>query len=375
MISALLVVVALAPRPWATGETVHYRITFPEPEHHALRVEATFPAPENGPLELRMSRSSPGRYALHDFAKNVYGMRAFDAQGRELALERADPHGWRVAGPGGTVRVVYNVFGDRLDGTYLAVDTTHAHINMPAVILWARGLAERPSTIVFEPPRDANWAVATQLLPGAGPFAFTAPNLQYLMDSPVEFGPLTIRTFTVNGRTIRFAAHHTGTSDELDNFVKDVKKIVREHGRIFGELPDFEPRHYTFLADYLPYAQWDGMEHRNSTVLTSSGTIASNRTQLLETVSHEFFHAWNVERIRPRSLEPFDLDTANMSGELWLAEGFTQYYGHLVLQRAGLTDLPTTLSALGELAASVMLRTSREVRSAEEVSRMASFTD
>lgn len=375
MISALLVVVALAPRPWATGETVHYRITFPEPEHHALRVEATFPAPENGPLELRMSRSSPGRYALHDFAKNVYGMRAFDAQGRELALERADPHGWRVAGPGGTVRVVYNVFGDRLDGTYLAVDTTHAHINMPAVILWARGLAERPSTIVFEPPRDANWAVATQLLPGAGPFAFTAPNLQYLMDSPVEFGPLTIRTFTVNGRTIRFAAHHTGTSDELDNFVKDVKKIVREHGRIFGELPDFEPRHYTFLADYLPYAQWDGMEHRNSTVLTSSGTIASNRTQLLETVSHEFFHAWSMERIRSAGVEPFDFEQADMSDDLWLGEGFTSYFDSLILHRAGLLPLDDFANELAGAINAVTFGPGRQFRSPVEMSRLAPFVD
>src|SRR6185369_4786454 len=98
------------------------------------------------------------------------------------------------------------------------------------------------------------------------------------------------------------------------------------------------PGEYTFLADYLPYATRDGMEHRNSTVMTDSGSIGANRHSLLDTVAHEFFHSWNVERIRPRSLEPFDLERANLSGELWLAEGFTQYYGPLLVQRAGLAD-------------------------------------
>jgi len=91
------------------------------------------------------------------------------------------------------------------------------------------------------------------------------------------------------------------------------------------------------------------MEHRNSTVMTAPATIRDDRARLLDTVAHEFFHCWNVERIRPRSLEPFDFDGANMSAELWLAEGFTQYYGPLVLQRAGLVDLRSTLAVLGQL--------------------------
>jgi predicted metalloprotease with PDZ domain len=117
------------------------------------------------------------------------------------------------------------------------------------------------------------------------------------------------------------------------------------------------------------------MEHRNSTVITSSGSIRGSRANLLETVAHEFFHCWNVERIRPRSLEPFDLERVNMSGELWLAEGFTQYYGPLALSRAGLADLATTAATLGGLIETVTMSPGREVRSAEEMSRMAPFTD
>jgi predicted metalloprotease with PDZ domain len=209
--------------------------------------------------------------------------------------------------------------------------------------------------------------------PGANAFEFTAPNLQYLIDSPAEFGPVSIRQFEVNGRTFRVAVHHTGTAAELDGFVKDVEKIVRQEGAIFGDYPSYEPGTYTFLADYLPYASGDGMEHRNSTVITSSGSIRASRDNLLDTVAHEFFHNWNVERIRPRSLEPFDLERVNMSGELWLAEGFTEYYGPLALSRSGLADLTMTTGTLGQLIATVVNNPGRTVRSAEDMSRMAPF--
>jgi len=149
---------------------------------------------------------------------------------------------------------------------------------------------------------------------------------------------------------------------------------VREELAIFGEFPTYEPGAYTFLADYTPPASGDGMEHRNSTVVTSSRTIASGRLGLLGTVAHEFFHNWNVERIRPRSLEPFDFERANMSGELWLAEGFTQYYGPLTLARTGLADATTTALTFAGLIDAVS-GPARALRSAVEMSRMAAFTD
>src|SRR6185295_15488002 len=127
----------------------------------------------------------------------------------------------------------------------------------------------------------------------------------------------------------------------------------RQEGAVFGEFPEYEPGYYTFLADYLPYASGDGMEHRNSTVMTANGSIRTARQDLLGTVAHEFFHGWNVERIRPRSLEPFDLERANISGELWLAEGFTEYYGPLVLARAGLVDLSSSARTFSGLVDTV----------------------
>jgi predicted metalloprotease with PDZ domain len=354
---------------------IRYRFSFPQPQHRWMQVEATFPDLGPGTLELRMSRSSPGRYSLHDFAKNVYDVGVVGADGREIQPTRPDPYGWNVAGHGGSVTVRYKVYGDRVDGTYLAVDETHAHINMPAAVMWARGLDDRPATLTFDEPAGMRWQVATQLHASSSPLEFTAANLQYLMDSPAEFGPVSVRQFTAGDRTFRFSLHHTGTDAELDGYVKDVEKIVRQEGAIFGEYPQYEPGYYTFLADYLPWASGDGMEHRNSTVMTSSGSIGASRMGLLDTVAHEFFHCWNVERIRPSGLEPFDFDRANLSDSLWLAEGFTQYYGPLAMQRAELVDVAATAGVFGALVDTVVNDPGRGVRSAVEMSRMAPFID
>src|SRR5262245_54211412 len=118
--------------------SVSYRLSFPEPQHRWMQVEATFTGLATATLELHMSRSSPGRYALHEFAKNVFDLTVTDAGGHPLGVTRPNLDQWRVAEHSGTVRVTYRIFGDRIDGTYLAVDTTHAHINMPASLIWAR---------------------------------------------------------------------------------------------------------------------------------------------------------------------------------------------------------------------------------------------
>jgi predicted metalloprotease with PDZ domain len=369
----------------SAAEPVRYRFSFPEPSERWMQVEATFAELGAAPLQLRVSRSSPGRYAIHDFARNVYDVHAYNTDGRELQLERPDATGWSVPAHADRVTLKYRVYGDRVDGTYLGIDTSHAHINMPAAIVWARGFDDHPITLTFTAPVGVQWQIATQLHGDGSPvdarrpvpdrYEFTAPNLQYLIDSPVEFGPLTVETFMVGPQTFRFAAHQTGTKIELQAFVKDVAAIVRQEEAVFGEFPSYEPGFYTFLADYLPYASIDGMEHRNSTVMTSPGTIVNARVELLDTVAHEFFHSWNVERIRPGSLEPFDLERTNTSGELWLAEGFTQYYGPLAMQRAGLLSLAATARTLTTVLNGVGVGAGRLVRSAEEISRMAVLTD
>jgi predicted metalloprotease with PDZ domain len=360
---------------------IEYRLSFADAVHHVMQVEVTFRDLPATPLKARMSRSSPGRYAAHDFAKNLFQETITDGQGRPLTATRPNPHEWDIAGHDGTVKVTYRLFGDRIDGTYLAVDTTHAHMNIPATLLWAKGLESRAARITLVAPAGSGWSAATQLYPTSDPFTFTAPNLQYMMDSPIEFGVEKIRTFTVPGEngspasTFRVSLHHTGTDAELDAFTTDIEKVVREQRAIIGEYPAYEPGSYTFLIDYLPWSDGDGMEHRNSTVISTRGSLAQMGKRALGTVSHEFFHNWNVERIRPASLEPFNFEDANISGELWLAEGFTNYYGKLALIRAGLMELPDGVTSWAGPINGARLSPGTKFRSAVEMSRLAPFVD
>lgn len=377
MIAFLLAAVTLQQGP--QRPEVVYDISFPNAVHHEASVTVNYTDLSARPLELRMSRSSPGRYALHEFAKNVYDVKAVDGAGKALTITRPNEHQWNVTGHNGSVRVSYTLYADRADGTYSGIDNTHAHLNMPATFMFARNTFDRRIRIRFNVPAGSNWKVATQLARTADPYVFTAPNLQYFFDSPTELSNHELRSWTVAGRdrtdTIRIAMHHRGTNAELDDYTEKVKKVVLEQRAVYGELPRFDYGTYTFLADYLPWVAGDGMEHRNSTVLSSTGSLEKNSSQLLGTVSHEFFHAWNVERIRPRSLEPFDFERANMSGELWFAEGFTSYYGPLTLMRAGLTRLEDYARGIGFGVNAVLTHPGRNYFSAIEMAMQAPFVD
>ena len=210
-VSGVLFCLLALGAPAAAQQPTVYRVAF-TPEHHFAEIEVTFPEVPAGTLETRMSRSSPGRYAVHEYSKNVFELHAYDGKGKELAAVRPNPYQWNVSGHDGTVRIVYKIYGDHVDGTYLAIDPTHAHMNMPATFLWARGFDRRPIRITFAPPKSLNWVAATQLFPTSDPWTFTAPNLQYLFDSPTELSAHTLRHFTVknpDGRTftIRTAVH------------------------------------------------------------------------------------------------------------------------------------------------------------------------
>jgi predicted metalloprotease with PDZ domain len=372
-----VVLTCLAARAWAQAP-VEYKVSFPEPEHHWLQVDVTFPQIGAGPLQARMSRSSPGRYAVHEFAKNVFWVEAYDGRGRQLAFTRPNVDEWDVAGHDGTVRLVYKIFGDRVDGTYLAVDTTHAHLNMPATFMWAVGLEGRPLRMTFTPPAAVQWKVATQLFPTRDPWTFTAPNLQYFMDSPTELSNFVMSTFSVpnsNGTPANFrvVAHSDGTQADVDDLAGMIRRLVQEHLAVYGEFPSYEPGAYTFLLDYVPWGGGDGMEHRNSTSISSTGVslrTPEGRRGALGTISHEFFHNWNVERIRPVGLEPFDFTRENITCCLWLAEGFTRYYGPLLLRRAGLSQTVPVNNAIAVIDGS-----GRQVRSAVQMSEHAAFAD
>jgi predicted metalloprotease with PDZ domain len=259
------------------------------------------------------------------------------------------------------------------------VDESHAHLNVPATFMWARGLGDRQIRVTFQPPDGAEWSVATQLFPTDDPMTYTAPDLYYFMDSPIEVSDFALRQWEVSSNgstsTIRLAVHHDGTEQEVDDYAEMVKKVVEQGIAVFGEAPDFDGGTYTFMADYLPWVSGDGMEHRNSTILSSTASLRTAARRLIGTVAHEFFHAWNVERIRPRTLEPFNFERANMSGELWFAEGFTSYYTPLILRRAGLTDVADYARSISSGLSFVINAPGRRFFSPVEMSMQAPFVD
>jgi predicted metalloprotease with PDZ domain len=360
-------------------DTVRYEMSFPNINHNEAQVRVIFPAGRDT-VTVRMSRSSPGRYAIHEFAKNVYSVKAADPSGAALPVVRTEPYSWSVVANGRPVEFTYTVFADRGDGTYAQFDISHAHMNMPAVFAWADGYEANPVSVRFVPPAGSDWRAATQLVPTRDPMVFAAPDLQYFFDSPTELSRHVLRTWTVAGAggrvdTIKIAMHHLGTDTELDDYVAKAKRIVAEQIAVFGDVPRFDHGSYTFLADYLPWAAGDGMEHRNSTIISSTASLAQNMTGLLGTLSHEFFHAWNMERIRSAASEPFDFSTADPTGDLWFGEGFTQYYGQLTLHRAGVVDEAAYLRTIGGIVNSVVNSPARRYGSPVEMSIRAPFVD
>lgn len=362
------------------ADTVRYEVSFPNAVHHEAEITVTFPAIGHDTVAVWMSRSSPGRYAMHEFAKNVYSTRATDPSGRPLEIVRRDPYRWLVVANGKPVRFHYTLFADRAGGTYAGIDRTHAHLNIPASFAWAEGYDALPIAVRFDVPEGSNWKPATQLVPTRDPFAFTAPDLQYFMDSPTELSDWALRSWTVAGPggrvdTIRIAMHHLGTDAELDAYTAMAKQVVAEQVAVFGETARYDNGTYTFIADYVPWASGDGMEHRNSTSISSSSSLGRNTLGLIGTLSHEFFHSWNMERIRSAMIEPFDFHTSDPSDGLWFGEGFTQYYGQLMLHRAGLVDEDRYLRTVGGIVNAVTNSTARRYGSPMEMSIRSPFVD
>ncbi len=378
MLKSFLLVLSIT-LPAFAQEPVQYELRFPNAVHHEVEMTATFSGVRQPVLEVVMSRSSPGRYALHEFAKNIYRFRASDGRGHELQVTKANPSQWNISGHHGTVVVTYTLYGDRTDGTYDDIDRTHAHLNMPATLVWAHGFEQAPSSLKFDVPAGSKWQVATELIPHENG-TWTAPDLDRLMDGPVELSEHAMPEWTIEGQQFRLSLHdlrtnHRGTNKEVADYARMCKAVVLEEEGVFGAFPHYDGGTYTFLVDYLPYASNDGMEHRDSTVITSPENLSDSAGELIGTVSHEFFHSWNVRRIRPRSLQPFDFERANMSGELWFAEGFTNYYGPLVLERAGISNLKEFASTVGGAVSTVLTAPGRAVHNVIGMSDQAPFVD
>lgn len=323
------------------AQKISYNVSFPNITHHEAQISVTVSGinAKQKTAIFRMSRSSPGRYATHEFGKNVYDVKAFNKKNQPLTVTRTDGDVYEVKNQDGTIRLEYTLYANHPDGTYAGIDPNSIHFNMPATLMWIKGYDKAPIDIKFNIPTDRNWTIATQLKPTEDSTAFTAPGLQYLMDSPTKIGNLTWKYWTLtnpSGKSyqVRFAFEGKTSDSLLTAFTNKVKRITEQAQAVYGEVPDYDFGTYTFITAINPWVMGDGMEHRNSTVIHIPDEFDGS-DELLNVFAHEFFHCWNVERIRPRTLEPFNFEKSNMSNELWFAEGFTEYYGGLITERAG----------------------------------------
>jgi predicted metalloprotease with PDZ domain len=363
-----------------SGQRISYLVSFPNLAHHEAQIELIVSDIPTRNAVFRMSRSSPGRYATHEFGKNVYDVKAFDQQNKPMVVNRTDGDVYEVPRSGGYVRLQYTLYGNYADGTYAGIDPTGVHFNMPAVFMWMKGVENIPITIHFNIPEEWHWTVATQLQPTNDPLTFSARGLQYFMDCPTKIGPLRYRSWKVknpDGKVYDFRIALDGTGDDsaFSGFSGKVQQIVRQAQAVYGETPAYDYGTYTFLASINPYVHGDGMEHRNSTMISIPTTFRGD-DRLLDVFAHEFFHCWNVKRIRPRTLEPFNFEKSNMSYELWFAEGFTQYYGGLLVLRSGVgVDTDYVKRTVAGLISIKTNTPGARLYSPVQASEMAVFTD
>jgi predicted metalloprotease with PDZ domain len=379
LLFSLAVLIAGASSAQTASKPIYYAISFPNAVHHEAEITMTI-AQFPGPIHLRMSRSSAGRYATHEFGKNVYNVKAANVDGTPLEVKQIEGDIYEVKEHGDVIKVSYTLFANWTDGTYASIDPSHAHLNMPATFMWVEGADKRPLKFEFDDLDKYGWKVATQLK-HEGSNIYSAPDMQYMMDSPTELSAFKETSWDVvntDGKTerINLTIHSTDDQGVVDNFGKMVQKVVLEEKAVFGELPTYDYGEYTFLDDVYPTNAGDGMEHRNSTCIVDvAEKVAGNEVDLLSTFAHEYFHSWNVKRIRPKSLEPFNFTHANMSNELWFAEGFTQYYGELLLVRAGFHTPEEYTQVVGGLVNAVLKTPGAAHYPAVDASRKSVYTD
>lgn len=224
LIPVLLILIIFSTK--TTSQTINeYSISFENAVHHEARITAIFSNLDEAPLEVRMSRTSPGRYAIHNFAKNVYAVRATDSRGRELEIYRPNPQQWDIVGHDGMVVFEYTLFANRGDGTYSQVDESHAILNIPSTFVYPRDYMHRPVQVTFDVREDLNWKVATQLKRDERD-RYSAPNGYYFMDSPILISDYQLREEMVDGQLIRLAIQTPANDNEINDYFSKVMTIV-----------------------------------------------------------------------------------------------------------------------------------------------------
>jgi predicted metalloprotease with PDZ domain len=358
----------IAPAAQQGAAPIRYTVSFPQPHTHYMEVSATVPTGGRPAVELMMAVWTPGSYLVREYERNVEQVTASSSDNRALSVEKTDKNRWRVAtGGAATVTVSYRVYAREMSVRTNWVEAGFALINGAPTFLTLADMTTRPHEVILNPA--TGWRRSFTGLPSmnGGEHRYRAPDFDTLVDSPILVGNPTVHEFTIDGKP-----HYLVNEGEAGVFdgaraSRDLQAIVREHRRFWGDLP-----YDKYVVLNLITEASGGLEHRNSTVLmTSRWATRTRRPYLswLELASHELFHVWNVKRLRPVELGPFDYENEVHTRSLWMAEGLTDYLAELLVHRAGLSTREEYLDSLSTKIEELQTTPGRQVQSAE----LASF--
>ncbi len=322
-----------------------YRVAMPEPETHLFEVTLTVSGWQQPTLDLHMPVWTPGSYLIREYARHVQDFSALagDSPNTLLPWQKVSKNRWQIATQGIAHLIVrYRVYANELTVRTNHLDRTHGYFNGAALFFYIPGYERAPIEVAIAPP--PGWRVTTALPSGPTPHSFLAADFDTLVDSPFEIGTHAVYEFEAAGKPHQLAVWGKGNLN-ADQLISDIQKIVQTEADLFGSLPY---QRYLFLL-HLTTNGYGGLEHQNSCSLLYERFGFRSRdkyTRFLQLVAHEFFHLWNIKRLRPKALEIFDYEQENYTPSLWFSEGTTSYYDLLIPLRAGLYDGRTYLTAL-----------------------------
>ncbi|MHB8358177.1 MAG: M61 family metallopeptidase [Thermoplasmataceae archaeon] len=311
-----------------------YLLEMENPESHFFKVTMNVEDYSEESMSVTMPAWTPGSYEILDFSRHVRKIKAVNSAGESIELSKKDKSTWKLAnGKSRDIRITYEVFAHDLSVHTSHLDSSHGYLNGTNIFLYIEGYKDQTAELTIKPWKD--WKVSTGL-EKVGDFKYRATNFDILVDSPIEIGTHRSLFFNVDGKEHEIVLY--GHGNENENKIKnDIQKIVESFLKIFGHLPY---KRYVFIFHLLSEEDsGGGLEHLNSTTIDVDRFIFSpfeSYKKFLNVVSHEYFHLWNVKRIRPAELGPFNYKEENYTSLLWMAEGFTNYYGRMMLLRSGL---------------------------------------
>jgi predicted metalloprotease with PDZ domain len=346
--------------------TVLFVLSMEQPAAHTYHVDMSYKGTMGEIVDLKMPMWTPGYYGILDFPKNVRNFRAADGTGKQLVWEKTTENCWRVcSNHSSEIKVAYDVLATTPFVANCYLDENRGYIMPAGMFFHIADRLDQPVTLTIRP--YGSWTdIATGLdaVPGKKN-TFIAPDVDTLYDSPILIGNLErLPSFTIRGIVHDFVSYRPGNFDRQE-FIKNLKAVIEAGINIIGEVPY---KHYTFIS--IGPGQ-GGIEHLNSTSFSFSSDGLNSRagmSRALSFLAHEYFHHYNVKRIRPVALGPFDYDKPNLTNMLWVSEGFTVYYEYLMLARAGLMTQQELLQALGRNIAAYENSTGRFFQSATQSS-------